>query len=284
MRVVKPESVPWRKGYARCRPSRFHLVRVRKHDLLMTTPESRPNGEGPGNSRFWAPLIGAVGLVLAFSPTLLSGMRQMQENPGDTRLHNWIVEHSWRWLRGTPLHESLWDPPFFFPAKGTGAYTESMLGAAPPYWILRLAGVAPDTAFQWWMLITLGRHFAVLYVFLREALGQSRLAASVGAFLFAFGSARVVQIGHQHLLPQYFSVLALLSLAAALRATDTSRRAVGLAGFGVAVALQIWSGIYLGWFLCLALAIACIWALVLRSTRASLSVLLFSRWPIVALG
>src|SRR4051795_7155497 len=57
-----------------------------------------------------------VGLLLQFHPMLLSGLRRMQSDWGDTRLNNYILEHGYRWLRGVPGHERFWSPPVFYPA------------------------------------------------------------------------------------------------------------------------------------------------------------------------
>ena len=104
----------------------------------------------------------SAGLWFAFYPTLLSGFRRMEINTGDTRVMNFFLEYSYRWIQGwLTLHPiSLWDPPFFYPTRNVGAYSEVVLGSAPIYWLLRAVQFAPDTAFQLWMMILLIIDFA----------------------------------------------------------------------------------------------------------------------------
>ena len=58
-----------------------------------------------------------MGLWCAFYPMLLSAFRRMEVNTGDTRMLNFILEYSYRWIGSwLTFHPiSLWDPPVFFP-------------------------------------------------------------------------------------------------------------------------------------------------------------------------
>jgi len=62
------------------------------------------------------------------------------------------------------------------------------------------------------MMAVLIIDFVSMAVFLRNCLGFSRLPSAVGGFLFAFGSPRPAQLGHQQLLPQFFTIFALHGL------------------------------------------------------------------------
>jgi hypothetical protein len=212
-----------------------------------------------------------LGMWLAFSPTLLSGFRLMPGDPGDTRLANYILEYSYHWLAGWltfhPL--DLWDPPFFFPDKNVAAYSEILLGSAPIYWLLRFLRVAPDTSLQLWMMVLFILNFASMSLFLRNCLGFAGFASALGGFLFAFGSPRLAQIGHQQLLPQFFTVLALYGLFRSFEPRRmTSKEGTYL--FFVCVAAQFWAGYYLGWFLFFALLLLGVAALCLPRHRKSL--------------
>ena len=53
----------------------------------------------------------------------------LERYPGDladTRFNNIILEHDYQWLIGS--QESLWDPPFFYPAKNMLAGGDNHLG------------------------------------------------------------------------------------------------------------------------------------------------------------
>ena len=93
-------------------------------------------------------LICLLGIIAVFHPTIFTGFSQIQTDPGDTRLNNYILEHTHSWLINSNNHESFWDPPFFFPNKNVLAYTDLLLGLYPYYFVLRVLGFLPDTSFQ----------------------------------------------------------------------------------------------------------------------------------------
>jgi hypothetical protein len=155
----------------------------------------------------------AAGLAAAYGPMLGSSLTRMQVDKGDTRHLNWVLEHGWRWATGWPGHADVWSPPAFWPEAGTAAYSETLLGVVPFYGVFRALGAEPDTALQLFMLLASVLNFAAFFALLRRAFGLSAVAASFGAFLFAYGSVRNVQIGHQHLLLHVFSVAAVYAHA-----------------------------------------------------------------------
>jgi hypothetical protein len=214
----------------------------------------------------WALL--STGLLVAFHPTLFSAFGLMQNDPGDTRLNNFVLEHSYRWLRGwLTFHPiSLWDQPIFFPAPNTGAYTEVLLGSAPLYWLFRAVRFAPDTSFQLWMIAVVVLDFVSMTVFLRNCLGFGRSASAVGGYLFAFASPRLAQLGHQQMLPQFFTIFALYGLFRFFQPRRMTA-AQGIYVFFVCLAAQLWASLYLGWFLCLGLLLMFVWTCCLRSHR-----------------
>lgn len=226
-----------------------------------------------------------AGLALAFEPTLLSRFRLIETDLGDTRLVNFIFEHGYRWIaqRFSSHPVSLWDQPFFFPTPNVGAYSEVLLGSAPIYWIYRATGFAPDTSLQLWMISVLVLDYVAMGLFLRRCLDFGHLASAVGAFLFAFASPRVVQMGHQQLLPQFFTVFALYGLYRFFRPARMTT-AQGLALFAFSFAAQLWAGFYLGWFLFLALLVMTVWALSVRVYRVPLLTHVIDHWKDIAFG
>jgi hypothetical protein len=202
-------------------------------------------------------LLLAVGTLAVFWPTIVSHLALMQTDPGDTRLNNYILEHGYRWLCGDELHRSFWDPPFFWPLRNVAAYSEILLGGAPVYWIPRAMGVVPDTAFQIWMMVTLALDYLAAFVLLRYGVRSSITAAAIGAFVFAFANARVTQLGHQQLLPQYFSVLVAYCLFTSfrrLREQNSANNIAVILAFAFLV-LQLYASFYLGWFLVFGLVV-----------------------------
>jgi hypothetical protein len=216
--------------------------------------------------------VGAVGIVIAHHPMVLSGLRRVQTDLGDTRFNHYLLEHAYRWLAGYPGHRHFWTPPFFFPEANTAAYSDVFLGVAPIYGAARLAGLPPDTAFQAWMMAMSALNYLVALHLLRRRLRLGLPAACAGAFLFAFGAPRINQLSHQQLLPQFLGLIAvdaLLGIFAGGRTTAAGRAwlwvvaALGLSG-------QFYAGFYLGWFLLLAIGVAGVVALGWPSTRGQL--------------
>lgn len=227
-----------------------------------------------------------LGLLLAHYPMLLSGFERVQTDRFDTRLNNFILEHGFRWLRGDPAHRDFWSPGVFFPAQNTFAYSEILVGVGPFYWVWRWLGLPPDTSFQCWML-TLGvLNYLSAYLVLRRGLHLHPLAAGAGAFVFAFGSPRLAHLIRQQLLGQFYTPLAVYTLALAVRSHLEQRKRAWTCLWiflcsGCVVA-QLYACYYLGWFLVLGLAITALWALSLREYREVL--LSFSRTHLASLA
>lgn len=234
------------------------------------------------------PLCGLLGLFWAYHPTLLSGFARLQTDPGDTRLNNYLLEHSLLWVTGAPLHRDYWSPPVFYPTPSTGAYTDLLLGLAPLYWLPRLLGAPPDTAFQLWTLALLALNYLLAYLFLRGLRIGGPLGAAFGAFLFAFGAPRTAQLAHIQLLPQLFVLAAWLALIRLAQQHDrrwTRRQPAGWIAllFGAAV-LQLYTAFYTAWFLTLTLVLAVSWALLLPTYRRIGLAIVRQHWAALGLG
>jgi hypothetical protein len=210
---------------------------------------------------------------------LLSGLALVQGEWNDARFNNFVLEHGYRWLLRAPPDTRFWDVPAFFPVPNAAAYSDVLLSVAPPYWLLRAAGAAPDTAFELWLLTMATLNFGASYVLLRRALRASAAAASLGAFVFAFGAPRGAQVYHAQLVPQLYTVVALYALwrlfdEAGERATtrDGDRRDERrwIALFFAGAVAQLYAAFYHSWFLGFSLLVAALWALVLPAPRAAL--------------
>jgi hypothetical protein len=157
-------------------------------------------------------LVCLSGLMMAHHPMILSGLRRVQTDPIDTRLINYLLEHSYRWAIREPLHRSFWDPPFFYPTRNVAAYSDLLLSVAPLYWMTRGVGLPPDTAFQLWELILSALNFFAGYWLLRSGFSLGRAVCAAGAYVFAFAAHRVNELDHAQLLPHFFTVAVVLAL------------------------------------------------------------------------
>jgi hypothetical protein len=228
----------------------------------------------------------AVALLLAHHTLLFSGFTRVQGDPGDVRFVHYCIEHTWAWLGGHPLHHRFWDLPAFFPVHAIGAYSDVLLGVAPPYWLARTLGAGPDRAYVWWLLATSALNALVARWFLRSALGVGPLAASAGAVLIAAGAPRVHAVNHPQLVAAYWALLVLGLLTIALRSRGTWKARLAWVGASGAFGLQAWSSYYYAWFLALALGLALLGALIDAELRARLATAVaVDRWAIaVSLG
>lgn len=251
---------------------------------LIVTATSIPTHRDAGAGRWLAPvLVCGAGLLALFHPTLLSGFGRIQTDVGDTRLNNYVLEHSYRWVTWR-LPGSFWDPPIFFPVRNTAGYTDILLGVAPVYWVWRLVGFLPDTAFQLWQLSIAIIDFAAFHWWLRRDFAVRPFSAAMGAALFTFGAPRVAQTLHFQLFPQFFTIAVLHGLYRAFQGPATEARrawSLVLAGF----LLQLYAGYYLGWFLFFGLFVGALWAWARKSTRPRFrEILLRDRKLLLTLG
>lgn len=185
----------------------------------------------------------SLGVLIAFYPTLLSGFAFLQTDPGDTRLNNYFLEHSFQMLVNRNYIGGLWSPSFFYPYKQVLAFSDNLFGSAPVYWLFR-SFLSSDIAFQLWMISVCILNFASFAVLMRKH-QVSHVLSVLGAFLFAFSMPRIAQIVHQQLLPQFFTPLVFLTVWNFVK--QPSRKQLTL--LLLLTYLQLLAGFYLGWFL-----------------------------------
>lgn len=255
----------------------------------MTPPDAArgPLGEEPTARSAWrgrataAALyvaVAAAGLWFAFQPTLATRFRSMQSDPGDCVLHNYLLEHVLAALGRPGYVGTLWSPPFFHPAPDVLAYSENLLGAFPLYALLRLA-VEPTLAYQGFTMLATLLSFAS-FVAMARGLGVRPWLSAIGGFVFAFGAARVVHVGHPQLLVAFYSPLALLALVRFLRRPGRGALAALLA----LLYLQLLASVYLGWLLGFGAAVFALLYVRDREVRARVWAFLRSERAFVALA
>ncbi len=226
----------------------------------------------------------AIGLLTALPPLVISGF---EETPGgrDTQLVNYALEHSYRFLQQHPLHHDFWDPPIFYPARNVAAYTDTLLSLAPFYWPWRTLGLAPDSAFQVWLVIMWALNFLAFYLYLRRIFGLGETGAAAGAFLFAFGSSRAANVLHPQLIPAFFLVAALYALHRAFDSELPRRWRQGwILAFFLALTAQAWGAVYPAFFFALLTGLALLAALTSRPARARFGSFLRDGAPALVAG
>jgi hypothetical protein len=214
-------------------------------------------------------VVMTAGVLLSYSPMIFSGFSRMQSDPGDTRFNNYVLEHSYRWVTGDPMHEELWSPPIFYPEKNTLAYSVTLLSLAPAYWVLRSLEIEPHRAFGMWMILMSVLTYLAAYCLLRHGLRRTAIGSSLGAWMMTFASSRIVQIGHQQLIGHFLTLIAFHALMVLFAHRPLSQRyrqfCWGL--FWSCVVTQFYAGYYFGFFLFLCVALCVVCALCMRTLR-----------------
>ena len=187
-----------------------------------------------------ASVLGAWAVL--HGPLLASGLRLVPGDAGDLRLVHLFLEQGWRALGGA----AYWDLPMFHPEPGVMAWSEVVLGAAPPYWLARALGAGPALAYALWLLGVTALDAVAMRWALSRLLGVSGFAASAGAVLFAAGASIANQAAHPQLLARFPAVFALACAAGALRAAGPGRLAFAFAA-GSLWGAQVLACYYLGW-------------------------------------
>jgi hypothetical protein len=197
--------------------------------------------------------VGLGGMLLTFYPTIFSGFERMQPEAGDVLLNNYFFEHTYRWAFDRDYPFPFWSPGFFYPTEHTFTYSETLVGTAPLYWLLRVC-FSESVSCQLWILITCALNYLAMVVVLRW-FGVNTILTAAGAYVFAFGLIRADHLTHQHLMVQYFSPFAVWYAWAFLH-EPTARR------WALLIALSAWqvlASLHLGWFLVFGLLIFAAW-------------------------
>lgn len=196
-----------------------------------------------------------VGLGIHFYPVFLSNFGLLPTGGTDSRLIHYFLEHSYRWLMDYPMHQDLWDPPYFSPLKNVLSLSDTLLGAAPVYWLFRGAGYTEELSYALWVLSMCGLNYLAAWAFLRCGLRMGNLAASLGAFMISFGSSQMAGgFAHPQLLCSCYTSFGLLAVCQLLRPTTTGWNRYGWYGMlGVCFAAQFYACYYLGYFFWLVL-------------------------------
>lgn len=176
-----------------------------------------------------------------------TGFTHLPGDPADNRLNNYVLEHGYRYVTGREA--SFWDAPMFYPAPGTTRTSDAHLGMLPFYSALRICGLSPEDAFQGYFVIPFLLNYAAAVWGIRR-LGFGPVAATIGAYVFAFPLPLAGQLAHVQLFPRFMVPPAVVFGWEFLREPKSWRAWAVVAS----VVGQTYLAIYIGYFLCLLLA------------------------------
>ncbi len=163
------------------------------------------------------------------------------------------LEHWWRALNGIPVGGTWRQAGFFYPIANPIGLTDSYLGLAVPYCVLRFFLVGPFMAFTATMVLFAAIGYWTGYWFCRVSGLADRAAAAVAAWIFAFGAVPLYLAGHAQTYTIMLAPTLGLCLLAAWRAQRGPARALWglLAGLSYGLILltapqTAWFGTFVG--------------------------------------
>jgi hypothetical protein len=184
-------------------------------------------------------LVFIIGFYLIGIRLVGLNMDGMPGDFGDGRLNNYFLEHGYQYLTGQ-LH-SYWDASFFYPEKATMSISDNLLGTLPLYAAWRITGLDRETAYQAWFLCLLALNFFTCFVCLKK-LKLTPIAASLGAFIFAFAMPVAGGLSHTQMFPKFMFPLIIYCLVRFIQLKTPKY----LFFFLLFTVYQMYCGIYLG--------------------------------------
>src|SRR5688572_28826347 len=147
-------------------------------------------------------------LTIAYSWPLPMRMHDIAHDAGDPVLNAWIL---WWTTQAVPLTAAWWNAPIFYPAPGTFAFSEHLLGQAPIAAPLIALTGSPLFGYNAMLLATyvlsgLGGYF------LAYTLTRRHDASFVAGLAFAFAPYRVAQLPHIQVLTSFWTPVCLAAL------------------------------------------------------------------------
>ena len=186
----------------------------------------------------------------------------------------------WWDLQKVPLSADWWNAPMFYPARGTLAFSELMLGelpiAAPVLWLTGNPALADNVA----VILSFPLCALAAHALVKEITGRHDAGVLAG-LAFGFGAFRANHIGHLQLLSVYWTPVSLLCLH---RAIHRARSAPWLAGAGAACLMQVLCNGYMLFMLPLLIVAWTVWfPRTLRMRVAVLAALAIGLLPMLSI-
>jgi hypothetical protein len=182
-----------------------------------------------------------LGIAIFFvqGPSFVQHLGDRLADGGDSLLNTWIL--AWDAHALTTPGASVWDAPFYYPAKNTFTFSETMFGNLWLTLPVQLLTTNPILAFN---ALVLGSFVLGLYCtfLLVRGLTGSISAGIVAGVIFSFSPYRWSEIPHVQLLPFFWAPLALLLTHRFLE----GRRKHTLIGLLAVLVAQYYTSIYLG--------------------------------------
>ena len=201
-------------------------------------------------------IVIVFGLWFLHRPILESKHLYIHGDLGDARYTNLLLEHSYQFFF-SDYPQTFWTVPWmFYPAKKTLAYSVTMLGGAPFYYIFRVLGINYLNSFQLWIPVMSIMNFIACFWLLKK-LQCNIIPCTAGAFVYAFSMPVGSLLNHPQLSIRFYIPISLCLLYLYFTSRHITLRGFFLfQGFCLLFALQFWSSPYSAFFYGLSLAIS----------------------------
>ena len=225
--------------------------------------------------------LGLLGTVQYHRAQFTSRFDTFFGDRGDVRGVVYFCEHWYQWLLGKT---TLMSPGIFYPAKGTLAYSDFLVGYAIPYSVVRALGFGMFSSMEVVVILLTFLNYIACFLLLRYAMRFSLLPSCAGAMFFAFNSPKFFQTGHLQLqyvvfLPLIFACVIVLARKSAQL---TQRKAAALlTGAALLALLQAVTAFYYLWFLVFWSCLFFLVCLILPRSRRFLFALIKQFWPAI---
>lgn len=198
---------------------------------------------------YWFPiLLLVIGLHITLFQLLGYDLKHVIGDLGDSRFIASIIEYNYQWLCGN--YNNYWDGFFMYPDKEVISYSDNLLGVLPIYSLFRFFGSDTLTAFQLLLIVCHILNFWFCFYCFHQ-LSDNKYAAAAGAFIFAFSIA--LNGVHNH--PQYTFRFCIPLFFFFLHQYLNTLQIKFLIYSSIALVVQFYLGIYLGYFLVITAAI-----------------------------
>ncbi|HEY0762552.1 MAG TPA: DUF4214 domain-containing protein [Pyrinomonadaceae bacterium] len=229
-------------------------------------------------------LFGVVGTIQYHAAQFFSGFDTFPGDRGDARGFLYFCEH---WFRALSGKASLLSPAVFYPAKGTLAYSDLLVGFGVPYSVFRGLGFDMFLSLEIVLFLLAFLSYCTAFFLLYKTL-EFRLAPSiVGAMFFAFNSPKWFQLIHLQLqyvvlLPIIFALL--ITFGKQAQTLEQKRAAILLSAAALCWDLQLATAFYFAWFFVLWFTFFLVLSLAFTRTRRYFVAVCIKFWPAIAVA
>lgn len=184
------------------------------------------------------------GLICQVMPYIGWEFQYLPGDLGDTRFNLFVLEHGKQFIFGEV--KEYWSAGFMHPEPEVITLSDNLLGTVPIYAFFRMVGLDIFTSFQAWAIALAILNFTSAFLLIKYLL-KSDMAASIGAFVFAFSLGLAAQMNHAQMYPRFAIPLTILFLLLWFDHKQWKHFLLSITLF----VYQLYCGIYLGFMLLL---------------------------------